>query len=301
MSPPLPVVRLDNADPGKPCFTFSGVQFLPQLSRTMFTGDALVVLFQLCYPPDKARAEAVENLTLEYRLLRYPDGQQEKSYSQLLPKARFDPDGTHLNLWGLPLDGLPDGRYTLVVTLRETSGQLLDSLQHTFTATRDRRPEPPLRFLSASLGPDSAGRYDFQRAAMLLRLDRADEAYRRLKIALIKDPRLTAAAVELARLELERGNATEALTTLLRFSQGPDFPPSGHLLLGQVRLALNQPAEARQALLEFLAEADPTPAQYELLARLFRQLGDPDKAREMEAEAGPATSGAMKRTPGNHP
>jgi len=289
LSPPLPVVQLENADPVKPCFTFNGIQFLPQLNRTLFTADPLVLLFQLRYPPDKARDEASESLSLEYRLLHYPDGREVMTRREEMPKSRIDRTGTRLHLQSVPVEDLPDGRYSLVVTLRETSGQLLDSLQYTFTATRGRRPEPPLRFLSAELAPDAAGRYDYQRARMLVRLDQPDDAYRRLQIALIKDPRLTAAAVELARLQLDRGQSREALTTLLRFHEGPDFPPAGHLLLGRVRLALDQPAEARQSLLKFLETADPSPDQFALLARLFRQLGDEENARKMTAAAGAET------------
>ncbi|MBN2431611.1 MAG: GWxTD domain-containing protein [Acidobacteria bacterium] len=285
LSPPLPVVRLENADPEKPCFTFNGIQFLPQLTRAVFTGDPLVLLFQLYYPPDKARAEADESLTLEYRLLLYPDGREVMIRREEVPKSRIDRTGTRLHLQSVPVQDLPDGRYSLVVTLRETSGQLLDSLQYTFSATRGRRPEPPQRYLSGSLAPDSAGRYDYQRAVMLLRMDQPDDAYRRLQIALIKDPRLTAAAVELARLELERDRAPQALATLNRFRAGPDFPLAGYLLLGRIHLALDQPAEARQALLTFLETAEPSSDQFAQLARLFRQLGDLDKAREMEAHA----------------
>lgn len=260
------------------CFTFFGYKFTPLLNRVLRPVEYLNILYQLYYPPDKARAESGENLQVEYRII----GQKGTSYSNTITdpiaKGKFNAAGSMLNFKQLPAKDLPPGQYMLVVAVRETSGRILASENLSFNVDPSLVRPRPNAYSSPELEADDSGRYDFQRAMILFALKRTDDAREALRTAVLKAPTLTPAVVKMAGIMLDENQSAKAVELLERVKDNQDFPPTGYLLLGRAYLGINRQDDALQALDRYMKDGQPTRSDLEELATLYDRLGAGDKA-----------------------
>lgn len=278
---PADVVSLRNL-----IFTFFGYSFTPLVDRTLLPSEKLNVLYQLYYPPDQALQEKDEALTVEYRFLNVGGtGTPAKIITDTLPKAQFNAMGCLLTYKQLPMEQMSGGRYTLVVAVKEPSGRMIASSNLPFTLDAANRRLPPRVYASEQLAADDAGLYEYQRSKILLGLDKKTEAQGHLRTAVLRSPNLTPAAIDLARLELEQGNAGQAVTLLERVMGNKDFPIGSNLLLGKAYAAAGRSEDADRTLAEFLRQVQPSRTEYQELAAVFDRLGKPEKASEMRKNA----------------
>ncbi len=267
-------------------FTFFGYSFTPLLERTLHPSDKLNVLYQIYYPPDKARAESGESLTLEYRFLGAGGtGAPVKTITDSTLKGKVNAAGCLLTYKQLPLDELLAGRYTLVVAAKEPSGRMVASSSIVFNLDPGSRRPAQRAFASEQLGADDAGLYEYQRGLILLQQDRKSEALARLRTASLKSPGLTSLAVDLAKLELELGNAAESVAALERVRGNKDFLTATCLLMGKAYAAAGRKEDADKALAEFLRAIQPSRSEFQELAAVYERLGEADKAAEMRKGA----------------
>ena len=267
-------------------FTFFGYSFTPMLERTLHPGEKMNVLYQIYYPPDKARQEGGESLTLEYRFLGVSGtGAPIKTVTDSAAKGKVNAAGCLLTYKQLPLDDLLAGRYTLVVAAKEPSGRMVASSSIVFNLEGGDRRLPQRSFVSEQLGADDAGLYEYQRGLILLHQDMKPEALARLRTASLKSPGLTNLALDLARLELDQGHAAEAVTALERVRGNKDFPMSSHLLMGKAYAAAGRKEDADKALADFLRVVQPSRSEFQELAAVYDRLGEADKAAEMRKGA----------------
>ena len=185
----------------------------------------------------------------------------------------------------LPLEELPAGRYTLVVAAKEPSGRMVASSSIVFNLEAGNRRLAQRAFASEQLGADDAGLYEYQRGLILLNQGQAAEALPRLRTASLKSPGLTNLGVDLAKLELDQGNAAEAVAALERVRVNKDFPTSSFLLCGKAYAAAGRKEDADKALAEFLRVIQPSRSEFQELAAVYERLGEADKAAEMRKGA----------------
>jgi GWxTD domain-containing protein len=267
-------------------FTFFGYSFAPLLERTLHPADKLNVLFQIYYPPDKARQESGESLTLEYRFLGAGGtGAPVKTVPDSVLKSKVNAAGCLLTYKALPLEDLPAGRYTLVIAAKEPSGRMVASSNIVFNLESGNRRLAQRAFASEQLGADDAGLYEYQRGLILLNQGKPAEALPRLRTASLKSPGLTNLGVDLAKLELNQGNAAEAVAALERVRVNKDFPTSSFLLCGKAYAAAGRKEDADKALTEFLRVIQPSRSEFQELAAVYERLGETDKAAEMRKSA----------------
>jgi len=267
-------------------FSFFGYRFQPLLQRIVNPGEPLGVLYQMYYPPDKAREEQGEALRLEYRILDRSGADTVELLEDQVLKGKFNQRGTLLNFKQIPLDKLLSGTYTLVVSTREPSGQVLTSQNISFTVEKALGASPEKAFVSPALEADNSGLYDYQRAKILEQNGQTAQAVTYLEAAVRQSPALTAAYVDLARVEKGRGRPPQALALIQTVKERQDFPRDGHLLLADIHLALGDPVSARRVTDAFRDRFSPTRAEYAELARLYGLLGDEVQAGEMRNLSG---------------
>jgi GWxTD domain-containing protein len=267
-------------------FTFFGYSFSPLVERTLHPSEKLNVMYQLYYPPDKARQESNESLDVEYRFLNVGGaGTPAKVITDTLSKGQFNAMGCLLTYKQLAMEQMANGRYTLVVAVKEPSGRMIASNNLAFTLDASKRRVAARDYASEQLAADDAGLYEYQRGMILLNLDKKTEAIERLRAATLRSPALTPAAVALARLELEQGNSAQSVTLLERVRGNKDFPVGNMLLLGKAYAAAGRNEDADRTLAEFLRLVQPSRTEYQELAVVFEHLGKPEKAAEMRKSA----------------
>lgn len=262
-------------------FSFFGYRFHPLLHRAINPGEPLGVLYQMYYPPDKAREEQTEALRLEYRILDRKGADTVELIEDQVLKGKFNSLGTLLNFKQLSIDKLFNGTYTLVVSTREPSGQLLTSRNVSFTVEKAMDASPEKAFVSPALEADDSGLYNYQRAKILEQSGQSEQAALYLEAAVRQSPSLTPAYVDLARIENGRGRPQQAWALIETVKERQDFPRDGHLLLVDIHLARGNIVAARQVVKRFRDVFNPTRAEYEELARLYDLMGEDVQAKEM--------------------
>jgi len=271
------------------CFSFFGYRFNPMLEKVVRPSKKLNVLYQLYYPPDQAIEAPDELLEIEYRFVDRSGSSTAGLINDKVAKGKFNTYGSLLNFKQLPIEELQNGQHTLVVTVKEASGQLLASQNIRFSVDKGARRTPEQLYASLTLEDDASGLYDYQRGEMLNYLGEKEQALAYFKNAVRKSPMLTAANVSLARLELDRGLAKEASALLKTVVEYADFPANGYLLLARAYVETGHPKDAEFALTTFLEKAGPSNSDYRLIATLYDRIGNKEKAEKIRQLISPET------------
>ena len=257
-------------EPAYRAFRFGSLEVLPNPRHVYAIGDPLVVMSEVL--------EARDGDALRFRVLN----QERPGEVQLEKQVAAGGFRVEPLIQELSLEGLPGGRYRLVVDLLDAGGEVLETRDEPFDVTpRTVVARPGVRGSWTTRFHEVPGMIQMELGQQYLNIEQKDRARELLEEALAADPRLPAAREALASLMLEENHLERAIELLEPVRR---FMPDRYealVLLGEAHFRRGDYGRASQILEKAFSLRPLGSRLLNVLANSLHRLGQVDRSIEL--------------------
>jgi GWxTD domain-containing protein len=267
-------------------FAAAGMKFSPLLGDELILSPAenLDIFYQIWAPPSTVgRSAAGQKLKVDYAFGRLGLRGEAKVINDEVAKNEFDQGGSLINGKKIPLADLPEGNYTLSVSLMDPETRATANATLGFRVSSEANPNGTWDIVDEGTAADQkAGLMDYWRGLCYLAQGQKDSAIKSFLVALKQNPASEDVRARLADLYFGRKDFAQVAALYPQTAINAQTQERTILCVAESLDKIGETKKAISLLEAALNTRGSSGELYLALSSYYQHLGDLQKAGEME-------------------